>query len=357
MRITAADLVREIQNLPRNRVYHYPNLKTKTVLEINHIELPEGPIVIKRYNPYEQNGRDNAKEESISSQMLWRVANAFVPNQPLNIDRILGASYNTRSALEALLAHTPLFYMSYPGRIEVISSSTKIQKGHKHLMWTPNEPHELGEVHTKETEAVISEIPNREIIYDALTVPENGEEMDIDMQRRHAQIQIALIMIGRHLEYKTWIARNDMAIRYQDKRLGEMEGVLPTLSENTIISPFSEAVEAMLLIDCVWFKNGRLMPAVMEIEHSTGVISGLNRMKKLQNVIPAIQTRYVIVAPDEDRNKVVSDINLQHFAGLNARYFPYSAVEELWSLCEHRKIKGVTDEFLDCYMEKVSTAN
>ena len=38
---------------------------------------------------------------------------------------------------------------------------------------------------------------------------------------------------------------------------------------------------------------------------------------------------------------------------LNTRYFSYSAVEELYYICTHRNLQGVTQDFLDCYMEKV----
>ncbi len=355
MKLTATDIVRAINNLPKNQVYHYPNPATRTVIEIADVTLPEGPIHIRRYNPEQGEGSSSAPLESISTQMIWRVANAFQANQPINLDRVLGASYNTRSALEALMAHTPQFYMSYPGRIENISSSVDVKKGHKHLLWLPDLPHQVGVITTKDTDVVISEIPNQEVIYDSLSVPDDllNHELNIDVQRRHAQIQIALILIGQHLGFRTWVAQNDRGIMYNKQKLGEMDQVLPSLKDHTLISSWDEAIRAALLIDCIWFKNGRLMPAVMEVEHTTGVTSGLTRMKKLQDAIPSVLTRYVIVAADEDRHKVITEINQQQFKSLNAKFFPYSAVEELWALCERRKIKGVTDEFLDCYMESV----
>ena len=91
----------------------------------------------------------------------------------------------------------------------------------------------------------------------------------------------------------------------------------------------------------------------MEIEHSTGVTSGLTRMKNFFDRFPPFPTRYVIVAPDEYRNKVVQEANKPQFTNLNTKFFPYSAVEELYALCQKRKIKGVTEDFLDCYMEKI----
>lgn len=93
------------------------------------------------------------------------------------------------------------------------------------------------------------------------------------------------------------------------------------------------------------------MPAVMEIEHSTGVTSGLTRMRGLYDVLPSFPTRYVVVAADEDRDKVLRETNRPQFRPLNARFFPYSAVEELYYLCEKREIRGVTEQFLDCFME------
>ena len=95
------------------------------------------------------------------------------------------------------------------------------------------------------------------------------------------------------------------------------------------------------------------MPAVMEVEHTTGITSGLDRMMGLYQTIPSLQTRYVIVAPDSDRDKVVNEINRPQFRELKARYFHYSSVEELYYLCIHRKIKGVTQDFLDSFMEEV----
>lgn len=345
--------------MPRNRAYQYIDPKTRGQIEIVHITSPEGPITIKRYNPSKGETSANASSESISTQMIWRIANSFFPNQPINFDRVLGGSYNTRSVLEALLVHTPQFYTCRPGRIENISNSSAIRRGHKHVIWCPDEPHDNGIVCSKETDIVISEIPSVDAYYEALTVPDDllSGTIDVDVQRRHAQIQIALIIIGRQLGFRTWVAYNDRGIIYDRKRIGEMEGVVASLHNEKLIEPYDGAVQAALLIDCVWFKNGKLMPAVMEIEHTTGVTSGLTRMKGLQDVLPAFPTRYVIVAPDEERDKVVKEVNRPQFQSLKARYFPYSAVEELYALCQRRQLRGVTEEFLDCYMESVSESH
>lgn len=355
-KLTAANLVHEIGLLPNNSTFNYVHGKTPTRVRIINIVRPQGPIIIQRIRPDKGETWMDAKNESISVQMIWRLANALAPDHPVSIERIFAGSYNTRSALEALLAHTPQFYYCYPGRLESTSSRNEVKAGHKHLMWCPDNPHEPNVMVKAEVNMVISEVPNTDIVYDSLVLPDENHspKLDIALKRRHSQMQVALIEIGQCLGFKTWVAQNDKGIIYKNQKLGEMEGVIGSLGkEENLIASFHEAQKAALLIDCIWFKNGRLMPAVMEVEHSTGVTSGLTRMKGLQDVLPPFPTRYVIIAPDEDREKVFREASRPQFQSLNARFFPYSAVEEMYALFKRRNIKGVTEEFLDSYMEPI----
>jgi type II restriction enzyme len=356
MIITAAYLVNAIDWLKKNVYYNYIDSSNRNVIQIVRVERPEGPVYIKRFNPSSRKNAKNIREISISSNMIWRVANAIQEDVPLNIDRIVGASYNTRSVLESLLAYTPQFHITYPGRIESNVSSSEIKKGHKHLVWLPNTPHKEGVLNEIETQKVISEIPAQLAIYESLAITQNTADetrsaVDIDVERRHAQIQIALFLIGKQLGFRTWIAQNDKSITYNNKKIGEMDGIIVSLKDETLLTAFQDAVKAALLIDCIWFKNHRLMPAVMEVEHTTGITSGLSRMKNFKDKFPPFPTRYVIVAPDDDRHKVLQECNKDQFRDLKPRYFPYSSVEELYSLCQRRKLQGVTEEFLDCFME------
>jgi hypothetical protein len=354
-KLSASNLVAFINQLDKNQVYNYLNPKTKGIIKIEGVDLPEGPIRIKRWNPSVGETEPKKKVESISSELIWRVANAFNPNQPINIDRILGASYNTRSVFEALLAHTPEFHFCYPGRIENKGGHSAIKHGHKHLLWKPDAPHKVGVLSKIDTDIVISEIPALDAFYDSLVLPDKfePEEIKLDIQRRHAQIQIALYFIGKQLNFRTWIAQNDKGILYQNKRISEFDGVISSLKDEKLMSAYDDAIRAALHIDCIWFKNGKLMPAVMEVEHSTGVTSGLSRMKNFKDKFPPFPTRYVIVAPDEDRDKVVQEASKAQFRDLDTRFFTYSAVEELYALCQRRKLNGVTEEFLDCFMERI----
>jgi type II restriction enzyme len=251
-----------------------------------------------------------------------------------------------------------LFYWCTPGRIELENSTQDIKKGHKHLVWRPDTPHRNGVLEKFETDMVISEIPSSSAFYEALEFPHvvTGG-MDINVQRRHLQIQIALVAIGYQLGFRTWIARNDQGFTYNNKRIGELDGIIVRLESERLLASFDQAIQAAMHIDCIWFRNGRFMPAVIEVEHSTGIDSGLTRMKRLKDQLPAFSTRWVIVAPDEYRDKVIAKASLPLYSDMKVSFFPYSAVDELYALCQKRKLsnKAVNEEFLDCFMEPVLT--
>jgi len=354
--LTAENLVAFIRQLPRNRDYNYINPATKGLIRIVDIQMPEGPIYFKRWDPSKGETAEHAEKSTISTQAIWRYANAFSENMPVHVDRVFGASYNNRSVLESLVAHTPQFYYCYPGRIEDIAGNTAIKRGHKHLLWLPSEPHQNGKLVEKQTSVAISEIPAASVMYDSLQIPDAliTEGVDINVARRHTQIQIALYLIGLQLGFRTWIAQNDKGIIYNDKPLIEQTGIVKKLRDERLVYPFDGAEQAGLFIDCIWFKNSHLMPAVMEVEHSTGVTSGLARMLNFKSKLPQFPTKYVIVAPDDDRQHVVTEANKEIFKPLNAQYFPYSAVEELYYLCQRRNLRGVSEDFIDCFMESVA---
>lgn len=354
-KVTASNLVSAIKQLDQHADFNYIHAATRTKIHLLGYGGAEGPIYFKRYDPSKGETIESKKKETISSEMLWRIANNIREGGLINFDRVLGGSYNTRSALEALLAHSPEFYFCYPGRIYVEGDIEKVEKGHKHLLWDPSNPHKLGVMEEKDTNVLISELPMEEIVYEDITLPNGiGDISDID--RRHLQIQVLLYFIGSCLGFRTWIASNDHNISYHNKKIGEYEGVIHSLDNEVLISQMPGAVQAAHLIDTIWFDNCRLMPAVIEVEHSTGVKPGLTRMEGFRRTIPGQMTRYVIVAPDNLRSLVFKFGNEEMYKKLNVRFFPYSAVEELYALCIRRNLKGhVTEEFLDCYMERVCT--
>ncbi|MBQ9315593.1 MAG: hypothetical protein IJ203_02080 [Atopobiaceae bacterium] len=355
-KVTAFNLVHAIGLLPRNRDYDYISPKTRTKIAIESVTEPGGPISIRRWDPTRGESRSTASVESISENAIWRYANAFSEGVPVHVDRVFGGSYNIRSALEALVAYTPEFYWCTPGRSMNVNGVWSVEKGHKHVMWLPDTPHPMGVLTKAETDMVVSELPTQAAVYDDILLPPTisavGESMSDEDLRKHTMIQIALYIIGLSLGFSTYIAQNDQGIQYKGKKLVEHKGMLHSLGDSKLLSNFGDAVSAGRLIDVVWFQNDHLMPAVMEVEHTTGVTSGLSRMLNFRDKAPFINARYVIVADDELRDKVFKECAKPQFADLKACYFPYSAVEELYAFCSRKShLVGVSEDFLDNFME------
>ncbi len=350
MNFTAADICRSINALDKDVKYSYVNEKNHGEIKIIRVVLPEGPIVIQR----RKIGKRWGKDEHISTQMLWRLANALNTRMPVNVDRILGGSYNTRSVLESLLAHTPEIFTCNPGRQETIGNKVSIKPGHKHIIWTPDTPHELGQIARIDLgeDCVISEIPSITMMYDVVPARKSVKGIDIEIQRRHSQIQVALAEIANALDMRTWLAVEDHGIRYNGKRITEYPFIVKDLNNEKVISGYADAVNVAKHIDCMYFNGG--LPFAFEVEHTTGVTSGLSRMLQFKNAAEYLNTKYVIVAPDDDRRDVLTKIGKEQFEDLQAMFFPYSQVEELYSFVSRHsgKIRGIKKDFLLTFMEQ-----
>ena len=348
-------LVNALKTLPKNTFFSYIHGATNTLVAIESIDGNCGPITIKRYDPSKGETPKTAKPQSISIQMLARVANAITEGTPINIDRLLGAAYNTRSALEALLCHTPQFYYCYPGRIEMVNGKTKIKSGQRHLIYFPNDPHTPGELVEKEIKNMeINEIPSKNVIYNALELPAHtiaSGSVDTTEERIHLNMQMAIYEIGCNLGVKTFIAKNDQGAKYKGKLLSEHENIVTDLSKVPVVGAFDGAAKAGSLIDAIWL-DAKSIPAMFEVENSTGVTSGLTRMSNFKKTLPPLSDmRFIIIAPDDLSEKVSREVNKPEFADLHALYLPYSSVSELLGLCQERTLKGVTTAFIETFCE------
>ena len=355
---TANDICRAINELDKSRYYGYLDATNHGEIKIVSVNMPEGPIVIQRRT----SSTSPFKRVSLSSQMLWRTANALSSGIPVNLDRVLGGSYNTRSVLESLLAHTPEIYTCLPGRIELIHGHESIERGHKHIILS-DEPHPLGQTQAKELgeDCVISEIPSAGMMYDVVPSVRPNDPLDIEIRRRHSQMQVALAEIAKSLDMRTWIAVEDQGIRYEGRIITEYPFIVPDLFKERVINGYPEAINVGKHIDCMYFNGG--LPFAFEVEHSTGVTSGLNRMLSFKNNGPNLATHYVIVAPDDDRNLVMQRAQPEQFEDLHPLYFPYSQIEELYSFIKRHskkhggKIRGVKkEEFLLNFMDECKVA-
>ena len=330
----------------------YPSGKGECM--IINIQLPEGPIVFKRRSDSTQWAL--LKEEHISSAMVWRVVNALNTKIPIQIDRVLGASYNSRSVLETLIACCPNFFICRPNRYTIIGGQVQICKGHKHLLWKPDEAHEAPCPSMLDVRGYITEVPSVDIYCDAINVStpaqKTVETIDPEIRRMHSQMQVALCEGAKWFEMRPWIAVEDHGIQYQGKNILQFPNIVNDLHKERVISNFPDAIKVAKHVDCLWFNGG--MPFAFEVEHSTGVTSGLTRMNALRTQMEFSRTDYVIVADDNARNDVLKKASDPQFDRMDLWYMPYSAVSEMHAFTIRHRNRGVNRDFMKSFMEQLN---
>lgn len=337
----------------------YPS--KKGVCIVTRVIFPEGPIYIKRRGIRESTAWKDVKEVPISSTMIWRYANALKSGAPTNIDRVLGASYNTRSALEAIVAHLPNFFMCQPSRItEIGSQKITTEKGHKYVIWRSEEAHDFGITKFDPTvNGFINESAIADMYFDAQCVEtkdrKKGEILDPSIRRMHSQMQVLLSKTANWMSLRTWIAVEDHGIITGGQNILSYPYIVKDLSLENCIKGSPDAIDVAKHIDCIWFNGG--MPFVFEVEHSTGVTSGLCRMNKLRER-SHMDTEYVIVAPDADRQMVLQKANSAQFEDMRLWYMSYSHLIEMSDFATkhpYRGNSGARGSFAKMFMEEINS--
>lgn len=331
----------------------------KTVLKIVRVDKPEGGILIKRKDTKSGKPWDAIKEENISSNMIWRYVNALNTGIPTHVDRVLGASYNTRSALEAIIACCPAFFMCKPKRVTSIGSKNIIyENSHKYLIWQPERVgHPLGEICWTDVDGFITEVPSMDFYFDAKSVEteivcENSPELP-EVKRIHSQMQVLLSETANWMSMRSWVAVEDHGIQTGGKKLLSNPYMVQDLNSEKVINNYPDAIRVARHIDCIWFNGG--MPFVFEVEHTTGVTSGLARMQRLRLEAEHTKTDYVIVAPDDDRQLVLQKSSGEQYSDLDLWYMPYSGLMEMYSFTKKHSFRchRQKSDFAKMFMEKV----
>jgi hypothetical protein len=87
------------------------------------------------------------------------------------------------------------------------------------------------------------------------------------------------------------------------------------------------------LIDVLWMRSNAIA-AAFEVESTTSIYSGLLRMADLLALQPNLNIPLYIVAPDEKRSKVITEVNRPVFGGMKpplaevTRYIAFSALRD-----------------------------
>lgn len=136
------------------------------------------------------------------------------------------------------------------------------------------------------------------------------KSLEIEKQRDlHYQIQYMLADIGNSLGYRAWIASNDHNRTASGKRLGDVS--IPKLP-STISNLPKRDQETVGLIDVLWFSPDGVPVCAFEVEKSTSIMSGMNRMDDLYESLKTEMMLY-IVAPDNREKEVLAQFNRPHY--------------------------------------------
>lgn len=144
------------------------------------------------------------------------------------------------------------------------------------------------------------EVPQRE---EEVAQQADSEDSEAKLFRPSIRIQADVAKIGALMGFNVWIPASDR---------GAVEELLPPELRNQLIARLPLNYDDVTLrtienIDVIWLHR-RSVKHAFEIEQTTSIYSGLLRMADLLALQPNMEISLHIVAPDERREKVKSEI-------------------------------------------------
>lgn len=120
----------------------------------------------------------------------------------------------------------------------------------------------------------------------------------------HEQAIFALAKLGQYAGCSVGIGKKEQSVVVAGEKLSKLSvPVLPILGGIP-----EDAMKIIEQIDLLWLK-GNVIIAAFEVEHTTGVITGLARFNDLLKTMPMIKMDMYIVIPDEREKKVFKEFN------------------------------------------------
>lgn len=198
----------------------------------------------------------------------------------------------------------------------------------------------------------------------SVTVPDREEEEQIEPEveskkpREHTEIQWNLLKLGSDMGFDIWVARNDRNKAWDGKKYSD----LPRLKSELPLQ-FDDATNKTIeLIDVLWLK-GNAIVAAFEVESTTSIYSGLLRMADLVAMQPNLNIPLYLVAPDDRRDKVITEVNRPTFSRLSpplseiCRFISFTTLKDQIKAVSHI-LRFLKPEFLEeisesCEIEEV----
>ncbi len=147
----------------------------------------------------------------------------------------------------------------------------------------------------------------------------------------HDEMQWRLIRLGNSAKFDVWVPRNNQSRSYDGNSF-----------RNYVIKEFHETLDVpptIENIDVVWKFGPYSVKSAFEIENSTSVYSGILRLSDLRAETPNSNFPLFIVAPDEKRRKVFSELRRPTFSG------PCLRLNEVIRFIGYKKIREIDESF------------
>ena len=186
-----------------------------------------------------------------------------------------------------------------------------------------------------------------------VTIPEADEEElpapepEGKKAREHTEIQWHLLKLGSDMGFDVWVAKNDQGRVFEGHKFSELSRLKAELPLQ-----FDEATNRTIeLIDVLWLK-GNAIVAAFEVESTTQIYSGLLRMSDLTAMQPNLNIPLYLVAPEERRAKVMTEVNRPTFSKLtpplseSCRYISFTTFKEQIKAVGH-VLRFLKPEFLE----------
>jgi hypothetical protein len=187
----------------------------------------------------------------------------------------------------------------------------------------------------------------------SVTVPDSEEdelskeEPEGKKPREHTEIQWHLLKFGADMGFDLWVARNDRNKSWSGKKFTDF-----TKLKSELPLQFDDATNRTIeLIDVLWLK-GNAIVAAFEVESTTSIYSGLLRMSDLVSMQPNLTIPLYLVAPDDRRNKVMTEVNRPTFSRLSpplseiCRFISFNTLKEQIKAVGHM-LRFIKPEFLE----------
>jgi hypothetical protein len=187
----------------------------------------------------------------------------------------------------------------------------------------------------------------------SVTVPESEEyeapaiENEEKKVREHTEIQYHLLKLGSDMGFDIWVAKNDRSKSFSGKKFSELNHLKTELPLQ-----FDDATNKTIeLIDVLWLKGNAII-AAFEVESTTSVYSGLLRMADLIAMQPNLNIPLYLVASEDRRTKVITEVNRPTFSKLSpplsqsCRYISFTTLKEQIKAVGHI-LKFIKPEFLE----------